>query len=86
MKLAMKCALAASLALSGGAFAASSASAAIVCNASECWHVRGKNYDYKPEWNLTVHPDNWKWGHEDHYRWHEHRGRGYWRDGAWIKF
>jgi hypothetical protein len=85
MKLPTKLALAA-MAASGLAFVASSASAEVVCNAAnECWHVKG-HYEYKPEFNVVVHPDNWKWADTDHYRWHEHRGRGYWRDGVWIKF
>lgn len=86
MKSIVKFALAATIALGGGALTASSASAAVVCNAeNECWHVKG-NYDYRPEWNLVVHPDNWRWGGDEHYKWHEHHGRGYWRNGVWIKF
>ena len=86
MKFPVKCALVAALALSGAGVAATSASAAVVCNAeNECWHVR-HHYDYKPEFNVTVHPDNWKWADTDHYRWREHHGRGYWRNGVWIKF
>jgi hypothetical protein len=85
MKLPTKLALAA-MAASGFAFVASSASAEVVCNgANECWHTKG-HYDYKPEFNVVVHPDNWKWGANEQYKWHEHRGRGYWRDGVWIKF
>ena len=62
------------------------ASAEIVCNGeNECWHVRD-HYDYKPEWGLTVHEDSWKWGADDHYKWHEHHGRGYWHNGAWVVF
>lgn len=69
------------------ALGATSASAAIVCNAqNECWHVRGHEYHYRPEWNVAVHPNNWRWGHDEQYRWREHRGRGYWRDGVWIRF
>ena len=87
MKTAVKCALAAAVALGGAGLAATSASAAVVCNAqNECWHVRGPQPEYKPEFNVVVHPDNWKWGHDEHYRWREHRGRGYWRDGVWVKF
>jgi hypothetical protein len=86
MRLPTKLTLAA-VAASGLAFAASGASAAVVCNANnECWHVRGHHYDYRPEWNVVVHPDNWRWNRTEHYRWREHSGRGYWRDGIWIKF
>lgn len=63
---------------------ATSASAEIVCNQEgECWHVH-RHYDYRPEFGLVVHPDGWVWGPSDHYRWREHRGRGYWHNGIWI--
>ena len=62
------------------------ASAEVVCNAEgECWHTH-RHYDYHTEWGLTVHPDEWAWGPNDHYRWHEHHGRGYWHNGIWISF
>lgn len=91
MKLPVKIALAASLAAGGLAISATTASADIVCNAAnECWHVRHHHYDYRPEWGLAVHPDNWRWERarerEEHWRWREHAGRGYWRDGVWIRF
>jgi hypothetical protein len=86
MKSITKVALAAAIAVGGFGAAATSASAAVVCNAeNECWHVKG-HYDYKPEWNVQVHPDNWRWAESDHYKWREHNGRGYWRNGVWIKF
>jgi hypothetical protein len=51
------------------AFAATSASAAIVCNDNgDCWHVKEK-YDYKPEFGLHVYGDDWKWSDENKYRW-----------------
>jgi hypothetical protein len=62
------------------------ASAAIACNnRGECWHVRG-DYAYRPEFGVVVHPDGWRWGRREHFRWREHAGRGYWRDGVWIQF
>ena len=62
------------------------ASADVVCNRrGDCWHVRD-HYDYRPEFGLVVHPDDWRWGHRDHYRWREHEGRGYWRNGLWVQF
>ena len=65
-------------------FAASSASAAIVCNEEgDCWHLKGEAR-YKPELRLHVHPDNWKFAEKDRYRWREHEGHGYWRSGVWI--
>jgi hypothetical protein len=62
------------------------ASAAVVCNNDgDCWHVHDQ-YNYPPNVGVTVHGDDWKWGDKDHYRWHEHEGRGYWRGGIWIGF
>jgi hypothetical protein len=66
------------------ALAATTASAAIVCNdEGECWHARG-SAAYKPELKLHVYPDSWKWAHNDHYKWREHEGHGYWRSGVWV--
>jgi hypothetical protein len=63
---------------------ATAASAAVVCNdEGECWHVRG-NPAYGPELKLNIHPDSWKWGGSEHYKWREHAGHGYWRGGAWV--
>ena len=60
------------------------ASAAIVCNEEgDCWHVAGRA-DYQPELKLRIYGDDWKWSDHDHYRWREHKGHGYWRQGAWI--
>ena len=67
------------LSLSAGA-----ASAAVVCNdVGECWHVRGRPV-YEPGLRLSIHPDNWRWGRYERYRWREHRGHGYLREGVWI--
>jgi hypothetical protein len=83
MRLATKIAAATLLAATLGATAAS---AAVVCNAEgECWHTH-RAYDYRPEFGITVHENGWKWGSNDHFRWREHGGRGYWRNGAWVKF
>ncbi len=85
MKKMTKFVVAAMLAVSGAAMA-SAASAAVVCNAeNECWHTK-RAYTYHPEFGVTVHEDGWKWGASDHYKWREHAGRGYWRNGVWIKF
>lgn len=87
MKTLVKIALAGAVAAGGMAFSATVASADVVCNAeNECWHTHGRHYDYHPEFGVTVHPNNWRWGADEHYKWHEHRGRGHWRNGAWIKF
>jgi hypothetical protein len=75
-------------ALCTGLMMASSASAAIVCNRDgDCWHVKGR-YAYRPEFGLVVHPNNWRWGVHDRFRWREpvREERGYWRGGVWIHF
>lgn len=76
---AAACALAAST---------TAASAEIACNSEgDCWHVK-ERHEYRPEFNVQVHPDSWKWNeNEGHkYRWREHDGRGYWRNGVWVEF
>jgi hypothetical protein len=73
------------LAASAFALTATAASAAIVCNGEgECWHRRGEA-SYGPELKLTVHPDSWKWAAHEKYKWREHDGHGYWRNGVWIE-
>lgn len=86
MKKASKLAAAAALGLSVVTMSATAASAAVACNgAGQCWHVH-QRYNYRPEYGVVVHPDNWRWGAHDHYVWREHTGRGYWRDGHWVRF
>jgi len=81
-----KIVLGAAVALLGLTALASDASAAVACNREgECWHVRNA-YKYQPEFGVVVHENGWKWGARDHYRWREHTGRGYWRNGIWIRF
>ncbi|HML27254.1 MAG TPA: hypothetical protein PKE16_00145 [Hyphomicrobium sp.] len=85
MKLIVKSAFVAASLL---AVTATTASAGIVCNEDgDCWHVR-ERYAYRPEFGVTVHPDDWRWRDADahRYRWREHEGRGYWRRGVWIGF
>jgi hypothetical protein len=78
--------LIAATAVAGVAGLAIPAAADVVCNGdNECWHTH-RHYDYRPEFGVTVHPDNWAWGANDHYRWHEHNGRGYWHSGVWVTF
>jgi hypothetical protein len=86
MKRLSNIAAAAVLALSAATLTATAASAAIVCNGDGvCWHVRS-HYQYRPAWGVVVHPDNRRWGRDAHYVWREHHGRGYWRNGVWIRF
>jgi len=67
------------------AFTATGAMADIACNAEgDCWHVR-EHVEYKPDLKIVVHPDTWKWGEHEHYRFKEHDGRGYWRGGTWVE-
>ncbi len=86
MKTVTKLAAAALLGVAGLSMGATSASAAVACNAEvACWHVRHP-YAYRPEYGVVVHPNNWRWGEHEHYTWREHAGRGYWRNGAWVRF
>lgn len=65
---------------------ASTASAAVVCNAAgECWHVK-RAYSYPAEAGIVVHPNGWRWGARNRFSWREHVGRGYWRNGVWVAF
>lgn len=85
MKSSLKYAAAAVFGAGMLALTAGSASASIVCNgAGECWHVR-RPYTYPPEAGIVVHPEGWKWGPDVHYTWREHPGRGYWRNGVWVR-
>ena len=88
MKIGTKTAFAAAVAAAGVMLAASSASAYIACNAEgACWHVnRHGYYNYHPTYGIVVHPNNWRWGTTEHYTWREHAGRGYWRNGVWVRF
>lgn len=62
------------------------ASARIVCNGDgDCWHVH-EDYIYPPGARIIIHPDNWRWKEGEHYAWHEHPGRGYWRGNQWAPF
>ncbi|HVV65902.1 MAG TPA: hypothetical protein VHC42_10560 [Rhizomicrobium sp.] len=86
MRTSIKMAAAAALGLIGLAVTATSASADIVCNREgDCWHVK-PHYVYRPEFGIVVHPNGWRWRAGEHYRWREHPGRGYWRNGVWIRF
>ena len=80
--------LAAVTALSAGALAFSTGSAAahIVCNDDgDCWHV-ADTYTYPTGFGIAVHDDSWKWDNDQRYRWREHEGRGYWHSGLWVTF
>jgi len=85
MKNHLKFAAAAACGAGMLALASGSASAAVACNGEgQCWHVRG-HYTYPAEAGIVIHPDGWKWGATDHFVWRDHPGRGYWRNGVWIK-
>jgi hypothetical protein len=70
------------------AFTTTSASADVVCNnEGDCWHVKD-HYTYPPGITIQVHPEDWKWGEKEKFKWHEPQGqgRGYWKNGIWIGF
>ena len=78
--------LAAALAIGTVAFTAGSASADVMCNnEGDCWHVKERP-TYPPGVTITVHPEDWKWGEKENFKWREHEGRGYWQGGVWIGF
>jgi hypothetical protein len=77
--------LTAAIGASALAFSVGSASAVIVCNDDACWHVK-ERHNYPPEARLSIHPDDWKWGPSEKFRWREHEGRGYWRGDEWIEW
>jgi len=90
MRGTIKLAMVAAMAAGGLSLGATAAKAEVVCNqAGDCWHVH-RHYEYRPEYGVVVHPDNWRWDDSDrdhHWRWREHRGRGYWGpNGVWIRF
>ena len=84
-KLLLQGAFAVLIGVGGLAATTTSASAYVACNRSgDCWHTT-ERYTYRPSFGISIHDDNWKWrGH--HYRWREHDGRGYWRNGLWVTF
>jgi hypothetical protein len=87
-KLLLTGVTAAVLAIGGLAAASSAASAYVVCNADgDCWHTE-THYTY-PNAGYVYHPDDWyfhqTWDDQHHFR-DYHRGRGYWRGGAWVTF
>ena len=75
-------------AAAGAAFLAASAisaSAAILCSGSTCWHAH-EAYSYPPEARVIVHDDGWKWGPSEKFVFREHEGRGYWRGDSWTSW
>jgi hypothetical protein len=86
MKTMIKLATAAILGASALVFTVGGASAEIACNAAgECWHIRHA-MRYPPEAGIVIHPEGWRWGPMEHFTWREHVGRGYWRNGVWVRF
>jgi hypothetical protein len=86
MKNFVKLPAAAALSTAAVVLTSTAASAAIACNAEgECWHVH-RNYVYHPEFGVVIHPDGWKWGPGEKFVWREHVGRGYWKNGVWVRF
>jgi hypothetical protein len=84
-KLLLQSAFAALIGVGGLAATATTASAYVACNrAGDCWHTT-ERYNYRPHFGIRIHDDNWRW-HGRNYRWREHTGRGYWRNGLWVTF
>ena len=85
-KILIQGALAALVGAAAMAATTTSASAYVACNRfGDCWHTTTR-YDYRPTFGVVVHDDNWRWRANERYRWREHAGRGYWRNGLWITF
>ena len=86
MKAQIAIPFAALMGLSAATFISTNASAAIVCNGEgDCWHTHTE-FQYRPEFGLTVHPDGWKWKEGEKHAWREHEGKGYWKGGSWREF
>jgi hypothetical protein len=78
--------LAGSLGLGAAALSGSVSLAAVVCNDDgDCWHSR-EIFSYPAEGHVVIRPDEWAWKSDEHYKWHEHEGRGYWAHGEWRTF
>lgn len=76
--------LSAAVGLASMAALSSGASAAVVCNRfGDCWHTTVR-YHYRPSFGLIIHDDHYRLHRGLH--WREHGGRGYWRNGVWIRF
>ena len=75
--------LGAAIGLGTMAAMAGSASAYVACNrAGDCWHT--DNRSFRPSFGVVIHDNNYRLRHSFH--WREHDGRGYWRNGVWIRF
>jgi hypothetical protein len=86
MKTSLKLSAAALLGAGMLALTVGSASAAVACNAAgECWHVRG-HYAYPAEAGIVIHPEGWVAAPGVRVTWREHVGRGFWRNGVWVRF
>ncbi len=72
-------------ALGAGVLAASmaSASAAIVCTGSVCWHTH-ERYEYPSSARVIVQEDDWRPGPGITFR--EHEDRGYWSGDRWTEW
>lgn len=85
MRVAFLAVTAAVTGLGAIAMTSALASAAVVCNGDTCWHTHHGSR-YPAGVGVVVHDDHWRWGPHAHYAWHEHTGRGYWREGIWVTF
>jgi hypothetical protein len=80
-----KSALAAAL-VAGSLAVAGAASATVVCNGTECWHVHD-HLTYPAGVGVTYHNNLWGMRHHHDYQWRQDRNdHGYYRQGVWIGF
>jgi hypothetical protein len=68
-------------------FAATGASAYIICNREgDCWHSDRR--ESAPGQSFEYHSDDWyfhqQWGTKRRFR-EYHEGRGYWHNGVWVE-
>lgn len=81
MTLLSKTALLGAIGMAAVMLPAASASAAIACRGTVCWHVHG-HYDYPRRARVVIHEDTWH--PRAHVVFREHEGRGYWHGGSWV--
>ena len=67
-------------------FAATAASAAVVCNQDgDCWRTKGK-FKYPSEAHVHVYADDWQWRPDEKYRWRDPGPTpGYWSKDTWVE-
>ena len=60
--------------------------AAVVCNEEgDCWRTK-QTHEYRPEFKVTVHEDNWKRDEKKYRMRDDNDKRGYYKGGVWVDF